>query len=344
MKTKDSILKPLISVVIPMYNSEKTITSTISSVLKQSFKNWELIVINDGSTDSSLDIVQNIKDPRVFIYSQENAGVAAARNFGIQKAHADIIAFLDSDDEWLPDFLTVIHELVQQYPQCGLIATSYFLRYEGNPSLKRLTIPKKVADKHFQKITNYFQVTIEGDPIFCASSVAIRRELLQDIGGFRVGIKGGEDLLTWAKIALLSDIAYCSEPMAIYSMPAVQERNIRTLPNEDPVGDQLIEMLEGTKAKKDIPGLQAYIGHWYKIRASTYLSRGLNTAGRLYTIRAVKYSGMTFKLLLYYFTAILPKPFSGVFFRLFLKAIQIVRLVKSSIKKLFYVFLAQYRK
>ena len=97
MKTKNSILKPMISVVIPMYNSEKTITSTISSVLKQNFVNWELIVINDGSTDSSLDIVQNIKDPRVFIYSQENAGVAAARNYGVQKARAEIIAFLDSD-------------------------------------------------------------------------------------------------------------------------------------------------------------------------------------------------------------------------------------------------------
>ena len=90
----------MISVVIPLYNKEKYIKRAIESVLNQTFQKFEIIVVNDGSTDKSAEIVQNIKDPRIRLINQKNAGVSAARNRGIQEAKYEYIAFLDADDFW----------------------------------------------------------------------------------------------------------------------------------------------------------------------------------------------------------------------------------------------------
>ncbi len=93
----------IISVVIPAYNSEKTIRATIESVLQQSFKDFELIVIDDGSQDSTYQVVSSFSDSRVRVFSYPNAGVSASRNRGITKANGEFIAFLDADDLWTPD-------------------------------------------------------------------------------------------------------------------------------------------------------------------------------------------------------------------------------------------------
>ena len=95
----------IISIIIPVYNAEKTIESTINSVLNQTFIDFELIVINDGSTDSTLEIVHKITDPRLKVFSYANANQAASRNRGIAKATGEYIAFLDADDLWTPDKL-----------------------------------------------------------------------------------------------------------------------------------------------------------------------------------------------------------------------------------------------
>lgn len=90
----------MISVVIPLYNKDKQIAKTLYSVLKQTYPNFEVIVVNDGSTDNSLSEVSKISDSRIRLICQENKGVSAARNRGIQEAKSDYIAFLDADDEW----------------------------------------------------------------------------------------------------------------------------------------------------------------------------------------------------------------------------------------------------
>ncbi|WP_329607065.1 glycosyltransferase family A protein [Planktothrix agardhii] len=96
---------PLISVIIPAYNAEKTIQETIYSVLKQTWQDFELIVINDGSQDATLEVLSSIQDPRLRILSYSNAGLASSRNRGITEATGEYISFMDADDLWTPDKL-----------------------------------------------------------------------------------------------------------------------------------------------------------------------------------------------------------------------------------------------
>src|SRR5690554_3840739 len=115
----------MISVVIPLYNKEKSIMNTIQSVLNQTFQDFEIVVINDGSTDKSAEIVEHIKDFRIRLVHQENQGVSAARNRGIKEAKYDWVAFLDGDDWWSDDFLTVLNDLQIKYPDAGIWAGQY---------------------------------------------------------------------------------------------------------------------------------------------------------------------------------------------------------------------------
>jgi len=108
---------PFFSVIIPLYNKEPFIADTLNSVLSQTFPDFEIIIVNDGSTDAGEEKVLQFKDPRIRYYIRENKGVAAARNLGITLANAPYIAFLDSDDLWYPDFLQTIHRNIGRFPE-----------------------------------------------------------------------------------------------------------------------------------------------------------------------------------------------------------------------------------
>ena len=106
----------LISVIIPLYNKEKTIVHTLSTVMSQTYKCFEVIVVNDGSSDDSVQLINdNFSDSRIRIISQENSGVSVARNKGVEEAKGDWIAFLDADDEWLPDYLSTLMNALIKY-------------------------------------------------------------------------------------------------------------------------------------------------------------------------------------------------------------------------------------
>ena len=109
--------RPFFSVVIPLYNKQNYIKETIKSVLNQTFQNFEIVVVNDGSKDDSIKIIESIQDYRIKLVHQENSGVSVARNMGIKEANAKYIAFLDADDLWLPEFLQTIYELIQKCEQ-----------------------------------------------------------------------------------------------------------------------------------------------------------------------------------------------------------------------------------
>ena len=112
----------MVSVVIPLYNKADTITRAIQSVLKQTISEWELIVVDNGSTDDGGRHVEAIKDSRIRLIRQENKGVSMARNRGVEEATCDYIAFLDADDEWKPLFLEQSLSLQKEYPECDLYA------------------------------------------------------------------------------------------------------------------------------------------------------------------------------------------------------------------------------
>src|SRR5690606_18820867 len=115
----------MFSIVIPLYNKEQSVTNTLQSVLNQTFTEFEVVIVNDGSTDNSVEKVEAFNDPRIRLIHQANAGVSAARNKGIKEANYEWIAFLDADDLWMEDHLQVLNQMIQEYPEYKVFCTSY---------------------------------------------------------------------------------------------------------------------------------------------------------------------------------------------------------------------------
>lgn len=213
-------IKPFFSIVIPLYNKEKNILDTINTVLGQSFQNFEIVVVNDGSKDNGPEIVSNISDSRIRIIHQENAGVSSARNVGIKESTGEYIALLDADDLWLENHLQNIHELIKKYPNFGLYACAYKIRIEGAQD-RSINVYGLPDDSDFVTIPNYFESVAYGDNLVCSSAVCIPRKIFveNDIW-FPVGEKYGEDQYVWARVAVQFEIAYCKIASAIYDRSA----------------------------------------------------------------------------------------------------------------------------
>ena len=207
----------MISVVIPLYNKEKQIAYTLQSVFNQTFQDFEIVIIDDGSTDGSVAEVEKFSDSRIRLIHQQNAGVSAARNRGIGEAKGELIAFLDADDEWKPEYLASQYYLYQKYPDCSVYACNYEFR-DLDGKVTPTIIRKLPFSGDVGILTNYFEVASCSNPPICSISIMVKKQAIQDIGGFPVGIKSGEDLLTWARLAIENNIAYSSRSMAIYNI------------------------------------------------------------------------------------------------------------------------------
>jgi glycosyltransferase involved in cell wall biosynthesis len=210
------------TVVIPLYNKAPYIQRTINSVLNQTYKDYEIIVVDDGSTDGGGLLVEAIRDPRMRLICQNNAGVSAARNRGIKEAKGELIAFLDADDEWLPEFLEQIAQLKADFPGCGAYATSYQSYVQDKRSIDYINRTK--LDKFYSKgwrgiLNDYFKIARQIIP-FNSSSVCLPRKVLCDLGGFNAEAHFGEDLDMWLRVALKFQIAYLYESYAIYHTEA----------------------------------------------------------------------------------------------------------------------------
>ena len=199
--------KPEVSVVIPLYNKESTVERAIRSVLAQTFQDFELIVINDGSTDRGPEVVAAIEDPRIRLLHQSNAGVSAARNRGIDMANAGLVAFLDADDEWYAGFLSAITDLHQRFPLAGLYAT----RYEITDGSNHSPVPSRArgipAPPWSGIIPNFYKTTV--GMVFTSAAV-VKREAAIEAGGFDTALHIGEDLEMWFRIARDHPVAFSS--------------------------------------------------------------------------------------------------------------------------------------
>lgn len=201
------------SVIIPLYNKALYVRKALESVCAQTYRDYELIVINDGSTDNSAIVADEyLKATDSIDYkiiNQPNAGVSAARNNGVAQSRGDYIAFLDADDWWEPTYLERMAQLIEGYPEAGLYASNYYYHKDGVNIIK-VDIP-----------TGYFNYPKEYFKNFAmpvtSISVVIPRKVYGDIGGFPIGIKLGEDFLLWAKIALRYPTAFLNEPLAYYN-------------------------------------------------------------------------------------------------------------------------------
>ncbi len=205
----------LISIVMPLYNKAPYVAKTINSIQRQTFQDFQIIVVNDGSTDGGEHIVKSIGDPRIRLINQTNAGVSAARNRGVAEAQADFIAFLDADDEWKPEFLENIWDVKEKFPEAGIWATAYDIE-EGN-SMRVVAINSTETDFYIQNIQAYIDYHIKYGPIFFTSSLMLYKPIFQEIGGFQEGISRGEDLDVWFQMARKAPVAYRSKRLAIYN-------------------------------------------------------------------------------------------------------------------------------
>src|SRR5690625_1682678 len=202
--------------MISLYNKEKHITKTINSVLNQTYKKFELIIIDDGSIDRSLEVVEKFNDSRIKVFTFENNGVSVARNLGIEKAKYNYIAFLDADDEWEENFLFNVKKLIQTYPECGMYATLYKFRNNSKVRYPKLNLRMK---KGQSAIIHYFKAALI-EPVVSASSVVIKKDVFNDLGGFLPELNRGEDLEMWIRIALKYDVAFLNKDLVTYNLDA----------------------------------------------------------------------------------------------------------------------------
>ena len=167
----------MISVVIPLYNKEHQISETLRSVLEQTFQDFEVVIVDDGSTDKSAEEALKIRDPRIRLVRQENAGVSAARNRGVEEARFDLVAFLDADDLWKPEYLQTQYDLSRKYPQCDVFACNYEFVY-ADESTHPTVIRKLPFEGQDGILDNYFEVASCSHPPICSISIMVRKEAL----------------------------------------------------------------------------------------------------------------------------------------------------------------------
>jgi glycosyltransferase involved in cell wall biosynthesis len=203
----------MFSIVIPLYNKEKDISSTILSVLAQTYENYELIIVDDGSTDQSLDVVYGFNDSRIRVYSIQNVGVSTARNFGIDKASNKYVALLDADDTWDRYFLESMQKMISLFPDAALYGSAYTIVTKEKSIIVDYCFPQE----YIGCIDNYFKIAVR-NILFTSSSVVLNKVKFRSIGGFDSGLKKGEDLDLWIRMALHFPVAYYNIPLVEYRL------------------------------------------------------------------------------------------------------------------------------
>lgn len=184
---------PLISIILPVYNGEKTIQRTIESVLNQTFSDFELLIINDGSSDRTLEITTSITDSRIQVFSYLNTGVSATRNRGIALAIGEFISFIDADDLWTADKLDAQLKALQTNPQAA-VAYSWTDWIDDSDRPLRPAGRSTASGKVYEKL-------LQRDFIESGSNVLIRRQALEVVGTFDETLSFAEDWDLWLRLA-----------------------------------------------------------------------------------------------------------------------------------------------
>ncbi|MEL7244467.1 MAG: glycosyltransferase [Cyanobacteria bacterium J06573_2] len=201
---------PLISVIIPVFNGEKTIRETIFSVLNQTYKNIELIVINDGSLDLTLNIVYAIQDSRLKVFSYEKSGVSMSRNRGIERASGQFISFLDADDIWTPEKIEKQFKALQANPQAS-VAYSWVDYIDENGEFFR-------HGNHITINGNAYAKMLMQNILENGSNPLIRRQALINVGNFDTSLKFAEDWDMWLRLASRYDFVTVPYAHVLYRM------------------------------------------------------------------------------------------------------------------------------
>ena len=210
-----------LSCVIAAFNAEHMIRSAVSSALRQTRAVLEVIVVDDGSTDATADVVARIEDPRVRLLSQANAGPAAARNAGIAVARGEWIGFLDSDDLWLPTYAERAHAALQEVPRPGFAYTNAYVFHADSGRVRRRLTPARAHLPAAADRESLLLALLRHNFVF--SSATVPATVLAAVGGYDERLKGPEDYDLWLRIVLAGfDPSWMGGPLALYRLHARQ--------------------------------------------------------------------------------------------------------------------------
>lgn len=268
---------PRFSVVIPLYNKEKDIIATLNSLQQQLFQPFEIIIIDDGSTDNSANLVENYEDSRIRFFSKENEGVAPTRNFGVQKAHGKYIAFLDADDYWYPSHLEDLDDLISRFPEGKWFATAYEKRFN-----EKLTIPMEspILDKgeDWKGEVEEYASYCYADCIAWTSAVCFEKSFFEKLGGFDTSITmgAGEDTDLWLRAALSSPLIFTNKISATHNLEG--SNRITLSPTLE---RKFWDMTQYDEAASANPSLKKYLDiSRYSIALQYKMAGDLKTAGK----------------------------------------------------------------
>lgn len=252
------------SVAIPLYNKETSVVRAVESVLAQIHTNYELIIINDGSTDSSRDVVEQFKDSRIRIFDQKNAGEAAARNIGIQLSRFPYISMLDADDEWRSNHLSTIAELIARYPNAIFYGTSYDYFTVDSVMVEHARLIKQ-KNRVNQDRLDYLKSIAKGVYPIYSSSIVLNKSRLQSCAPFDTNLQIGTDISTWIKLSLVEQPVFSQVPTVVYyqdaenrstSVPSYEAKKLLLL---EAITDIYARAYEASILPKGLNDLRAYI-------------------------------------------------------------------------------------
>ncbi|MBV8036904.1 glycosyltransferase [Roseateles sp.] len=210
---------PRVSVVIPCFNTERYIAATLRAVLAQAGAALEVIVVDDGSTDGSAALVER-EFPQVRLIRRSNAGVAAARNAGIEAATGDWVAFCDADDIWLPGKLAAQFDTMAAAPGCRMSYTAWHVWVSAEPEPEPTLLQRLAAEAddpgRWRGATGWLYPELLLDCVVWTSTVLMQRSLLSEIGSFDTGLRIGEDYDLWLRASRVTRIERVMRPLALY--------------------------------------------------------------------------------------------------------------------------------
>ncbi|MFC2307820.1 MAG: glycosyltransferase family 2 protein [Bacteroidota bacterium] len=223
----------MFSVIIPLYNKAPYVAKAIESVLGQTYRDFEVIVIDDGSTDQSLEVAKTFENKSITIVSQPNSGVSTARNNGVKLAKYPYICFLDADDWWHPTFLEEMKRLITDFPDAGIYGSGYYIVKNGQERIAPIGVPQGFE----RGIIDYCEVYAKTLCMPLTSiSVVIPKHIFDEEKGFKSQLKFGEDFDLWIRIALKHKVILVNKPLAYYNQDVdVNNRGVAVHKTYSPV-------------------------------------------------------------------------------------------------------------
>ena len=246
---------PFFSVVIPLYNKQAYIAETLNTVFAQTFTNFEVIVVNDGSTDDGGTTVKAFNDERITYIETVNRGVSAARNTGITAGKGKLIAFLDADDYWLPAHLENLYNLYNNHPSSGIFVSRYYIK---NPAVSNYVKPvfKNLTDDYTGIVADVFSSSLNYRVVW-TSALAVPKSVFNELGSFKEHVTHPEDIEMWIRIATHCTVALSNSYTAVYNYDVAGSLSKRKM-----AGRKIMDFTAFTEAEKNNPGLKAFLDQY----------------------------------------------------------------------------------